>query len=329
LIGLAAILFATPIAINLAAIASILFSMVSYRTIESMFRDSRRGLTLARVRVSFPSAWLGAILACVAFYLAIPVTVGRFAAPAPLRATFLDQKCDRQRGALGLSPCIYGQDGAPKVMLVGDSHAGAISQAVIDAAMRAGWQAHIATASACAVPEYPEGVAFRPSCAGYTSTVVSYAHQQQVDLVIVQQFSEYYVDDLRIGLDRWKTGLSQFVSSLEQSEIRVLVIGNNLRLPLAVGRPVWANSWRADLSDEIHRRRQLDDVERSAATSSPNGRYLMAKDHLCDGSRCPVFDNGAWQYTDTDHLSYKGAEPLIDPIEAEIRMIKPRPRDGK
>jgi hypothetical protein len=42
-----------------------------------------------------------------------------------------------------------------------------------------------------------------------------------------------------------------------------------------------------------------------------------------------VFDNGAWQYTDTDHLSYKGAEPLIDPIEAEIRMIKPRPRDTK
>ncbi len=330
LIGFAAILFATPLAIVLAATVSILVSIFSYRKVETMFRDPGRGLASARAaKMSFSSAWLGAILACIAFYLAVPMIIGRLEAPAPLRATFLDQKCERQRGTLGLAPCVYGPGSAPKVLLAGDSHAGAISQAVIYAAARAGWQAHIATASACSVPEYPEDVSFRPSCDGYTANILSYAHQQQVDLVIVMQFSEYYVDDLRIGLDRWRRDLSQFVSSLAQSQIHVLVISNNLRLPLAVGRPFWANSWRADLSDEIIARQALDEAERSAASSSLNGRYLPTRDYLCDRSKCPVFENGAWQYTDTDHLSYRGAEALIDPIEKEIRRIEPRPFGGK
>ncbi len=89
-----------------------------------------------------------------------------------------------------------------------------------------------------------------------------------------------------------------------------------------------ANSWRADLSDEIIGRQALDEAERSAA-SSTHGRYLPTRDYLCDRSKCPVFENGAWQYTDTDHLSYRGAEALIDPIEKEIRRIEPRPFGGK
>jgi SGNH domain (fused to AT3 domains) len=312
LIVLAAILFATPLAIGLAAILSILISMVSYKAIEPMFRHSKRFLP-------FSLAWIGAGLACVAFHLVVPVTVGRIEASNALRATFLDEKCDRQRGSPGIAPCIYGPDGVRKLLLIGDSHAGAISQAVVDAAGRAGWQAHIATASACSVPGYPETVTYRPSCAGYTDNILTYARENSIDFVVLLQFSEFYVNDLRIGLDRWQTGLSQFVAELAQSHIAILIIGDNLRLPLAVGRPFWASSWLVDLSDEIKNRKALDAIEHAAAISGATGSYLSARSHLCDGSKCPVFEAGAWQYTDTDHLSYRGAERLAAPIEREIR----------
>jgi peptidoglycan/LPS O-acetylase OafA/YrhL len=328
LIGFAAILFATPLSIALAAAGSIAVAIVSYRIVEPMFRNQKRRFDLA-IRVPFGAAWLGAILVCLALYFIVPATVGRLEAAAPLRATFLDTNCARQRGTLGIAPCVYGENGAPKILLIGDSHAGAISQAVIDAARRVGWQAHIATASACSVPEYPEDVAYRPSCAGYTANVLSYAREQQVELVILQQFSEYYVTDLRIGLNRWKEGLSEFVSQLAESQIHTLVIGNNLQLPLISGRPFWTKFWALDLSSEIRDRRTLDDVERLAATVRPSGRYLLSRDYLCRLSQCPVFEGGAWQYTDADHLSYKGAQRLIDPIERELRAIAPPSMGGQ
>src|SRR5262249_25629385 len=154
LIVFASMLYPTPAASALAAVASLLVSMLTYRRVEQAFRSGRAdGDAKRRAGPAAASIYCGALLICAANYALIGPVIRRVAAPIPLRATSLDKHCERQRGILGIKPCVYGEDGRPKVLLVGDSHAGAISQAVIDAADLAGWQSHIATASACAVPE--------------------------------------------------------------------------------------------------------------------------------------------------------------------------------
>jgi peptidoglycan/LPS O-acetylase OafA/YrhL len=317
LISFAAILFATPRAIALAALSAILVAVATYSTIEVMFRYPNREANgvAPRHSVKFAAAFAAATLVCTSVYYLVPITVARLQAPAPLRATFLDAKCDRQSGSIGIKPCVYGPPEAPKVLLIGDSHAGAISQALIDAALRTGWQAHVATASACSVPEYPEDVAFRSSCSGYSANVLAYARKIGARFVVVQQFSEYYVYNLRIGLERWKQGLTRFQSDLRSAGISTLVINDNPRFPLAVGRPLWAETWQIDQSEAMSRRAALDKNERAATTSIPGNRFIRSIDYLCRGAVCPVFDRGAWLYTDADHLSDRGAEPLSVAIE--------------
>lgn len=336
LVVFAATLFATPLAMASAAIASILVAILTYDTVESAFRRRRRhspdnlpGDTADATRRPWwmipAAAYAATLLACTAAHLIIPATVGRLAAPRPIRATELDKACARQRGTLDIAPCVYGDARGPKVLLIGDSHAGALSQAVVDAATRLGWQSHVATASACAVPEYARTVAYRESCRGYTAAVLTYARQHGVSLVVLQQFSAFYVTDLGIGLDDWRRGLTLALQVLAESGIPTLVIGDNLSLPLHVGRPLWAQSWDVDLSDIARQRDRLDASEQEVATSVPDGRYLSAKEHLCRANmQCPVFADGTWLYTDRDHLSFRGAARLIPSIEAELRAVAPK-----
>lgn len=317
----ASILFSPPFGGALGALVSVLIAVALFRPVEFMFRMTQKG-TKQRGggALSFGFAYGGAVALCLAAGPLFGSVLTRLQAPLPLRATELDKSCMRQRGTLGIAPCVYGKAGSPRVMLLGDSHAGAISQAVVDAALRTGWEAHVATASACAVPEYNEDISYRSSCSGYSADVLKYARAERVRLVILQQFSSFYVHELGIGLARWKEGLKRFVSAMAHSGIEVVIVGDNLGLPIAVGRPLWADRWDLDLRHAISERSEIEEIEASIAEEVPGVHYLRARDYLCQGSKCPVYGKGAWLYTDTDHLSYKGAERLAAPIERELRL---------
>ncbi len=106
LIGFAAILFATPGAIALAALASIIVAVATYARIEWIFSFATSwGRAAPRRSISFAAAFLAAALVCIAIHYLVPITVARLQAAAPLRATFLDDKRQRQRGTLGIKPC--------------------------------------------------------------------------------------------------------------------------------------------------------------------------------------------------------------------------------
>ena len=67
--------------------------------------------------------------------------------PQPQYAGFLDPNCERDSGN---EPCNYTNKNTTKsVLLIGDSHAGHISQAVIDAAKYANWNSVIWARSGC------------------------------------------------------------------------------------------------------------------------------------------------------------------------------------
>lgn len=323
LIVFGAVLFAPPFGSGAGAVASVLVSLALFRPIELGFRHlNASGSWGGKQYLGLAGVYTFVLALLVAAQMLLLPFVQPLQAPAPIRATALDQNCERQRGVLGIEPCIYGDSSGSKLMLIGDSHAGAISQAVVDAADSLGWQAVVATASACAVPEYAENVAYRGSCKGYAQSVMEYARDQGIQLVVIQQFSDFYVDRLGIGADRWRSGLESFVDMLANSGIKVLIVGDNLGLPVSAGRPIWIENWTVDLSAEAHDRRHIETVESEIASANENVEFLPSRQYLCNDSRCPVFANGNWLYTDTDHLSYLGAEPLVAPIADVIRRIE-------
>ncbi len=323
LIVFGAMLFAPPMGSAAGAVASVLVSLVLFRSVEQKPRnlDSLENRTF-RKSLALGGTYVFVLALLIASQMLVLPLVQRFQAPAPVRATSLDEACERQRGVPGLEPCIYGRSSGQKLLLVGDSHAGAVSQAVVDAADSVGWQAIVATASACALPEYPENVSYRASCSGYAQDVTNYARNQGVRMVIMQQFSEFYVDRLGVGLPRWRSGLKEFVDTLASSGIKVLIVGDNLGLPISVGRPIWVDQWSVDLSSSIEARRGIEMIESQVAAENDAAEFLPARQFLCANSICPVFDNGKWLYTDTDHLSYLGAEPLSAPIADAIRRAQ-------
>lgn len=325
LIVFASMLYATPLAAALAAAAAVLLSILSYEFVEQSFRAAHSAVDGGRAG-RFGSVYLvvAVVVVCAAAHFVIAPWVGRYAAPAPLRATELDTVCQRQRGRAGIKPCVYGAARGPMVLLAGDSHAGAVSQAVIDAAEAAGWQTHVATASACALPEYPENIAYRASCAGYADNIVAYARAHQAALVIVDQFSESYIGDMRIGAARWQDGLANFVKTLTDAHIAVLVIADSPRFPLAVARPLWSAEWKVSLASSSESRHTLAQLERAAVEGVAAGRYLSTGELFCDGSTCQVFEHGEWLYTDADHLSIHGAARLTESITVELARISAR-----
>lgn len=325
LIVFASMLYGTPQASWLAALGSILLSILTYQLVEQKHRLTSTDADGGRAgRIGSVWLYVCVMAACVFADAIVGPWISHLAAPTPTRATTLDTLCQRQRGALGIKPCVYGPTKRPKVVLTGDSHAGALSQAVIDAADRAGWQTHVATASACAIPDYPEVIAYRASCAGFAHNIFAYVRAQKADLVIISQFSEFYASDLRIGETRWRDGLAAFVTSLVDAHIPILVIADSPRFPLVMGRPLWRSYWSIDLTSSMTARQELVKKEYEVATSVSGGRYLSTSDLFCNGSNCPVFENGAWLYTDADHLSIYGAERLVEPLTDELLRIKSR-----
>lgn len=311
LIVFAKMLFASVWAGIIAAVLSIAIASVSYRLIEPLFNNRKTAPNLPRrlMRIS-SSVVITASLVAVSMPL-IEKIHNTHAAPMAQRATTLDQECARQRGRPGIEPCHYGDPSAPVAFLIGDSHAGAVSQAFIDAALLRGYQAAVATASACSVPDYPEALDYRKSCIGYIGAVLEYAETVDAEIVAVMQFSDLYVNDLGIGEERWRAGLEEFVDLLRVDGRSVLLIGDNPRFRLPPARPLWVDNWAVYIS-QTEASAEITEAELSIALQNANAKlYRMSTlSTLCPSGRCGVMTEGNWSYTDSDHLSIKGAELL-------------------
>lgn len=129
---------------------------------------------------------------------------------------------------------------------------------------------------------------------------------------------------MRIGAARWRDGLANFVKTLTDAHIAVLVIADSPRFPLAVARPLWSAEWKVSLASSSESRHTLAQLERAAVEGVAAGRYLSTGELFCDGSTCQVFEHGEWFYTDADHLSIHGAARLTESITVELARISAR-----
>ena len=304
----------------IAVVASILLGALSYSKIENRYR--KRGKS--------NHTSLKTIAVSLILTFAIPLTLFASIAygqkeqfwgsdrniPQPPYAGSLDPNCERN---LGNAPCTYESKGATKsVLLLGDSHAGHISQAVIDAAEQVNWNSVIWTQNACAFQLSDQGEV-RDSCIKKNRRTVEWVLRNTPNVIIVSQSinSESNLSDLENAL-----------STLHSIVPNILLIENTPIFPdgqdFMEPRPLFMSPYEPPKS---FLRTEMDSngkysSNQLAMWARSNGISTMDFTPLfCDEKICSRFSNGLWLYRDISHLSVYGAELTIPQIENFLKRF--------
>ena len=303
-------------------VASILLGALSYSKIENRYRDRGKN------QQHNPKT----IAVSLLLTFAVPLTL--FASidygqkkqywgldrniPMPPYAGHLDPNCERD--SENGPPCTYTNKGATKsVLLLGDSHAGHISQAVIDAAKNVNWNSVIWTHSGCAFQVTDQEKKVRDSCIKNNRQAVEWIFRNTPNLIIVSQSisSETNLSDLENAL-----------SAIHRIVPQILLIENTPLFPdgkdFMVSRPLLISPYEPPKSF------LLTEMESSGKYSSnqlamwarSNGISTMDFTPLFCGEKiCSRYSNGLWLYRDTGHLSVDGAELAIPQIENFLKRF--------
>jgi len=307
----------------IAVVASILLGALSYSKIENRFRGRGRSdasgfktistamaLTLAFPLFMFISMDIGQ----KAQYWGLDKNIQR-----PTYAGALDPNCVRD-SEIG-PPCVYTTNGATKtVLLIGDSHAGHISQAVVDAAKSAKWNAVVWTHGGCHIQfkrSIPEQVS--DNCIDINNSMIKWVEENKPYAIIVSQFvhSDSSQNDLRDAL----TTLRSIVPNL-------LLIENNPIFPddkdFMISRPIVMPAYKPPKSFQ---QSIMQTVDKNASDllanwARGNGIFTISFDSLfCEKGVCSRYSDKGWLYRDDNHFSVVGAELTIPQISAFLKQF--------
>lgn len=232
---------------------------------------------------------------------------------APTYAGFLDPVC--QRDSDSGPPCKYLEVKSKHlVLLIGDSHAGMYSEAVISAAKQANWSAAIWAKSSCSfVIGKDHTNSLSESCLKRNKEIYNWVHINKPNAVIVSQF--IYQSSNEQDLERSLLALKKLVP-------KILIVANNPIFPdekdFMVARPLLMKSYLAPKFFRVANMQYRDHAASTKVTSWAHNigfETLIPWPLFCDMYFCHRFDkNDGWLYIDDDHLSVGGANRAVPQI---------------
>jgi peptidoglycan/LPS O-acetylase OafA/YrhL len=236
----------------------------------------------------------------------------------PPPASMFDPNCVRD-SEFG-NPCIYEYNGADRtVLLIGDSHSAALSQAVVDAAQNAKWNSIIWVQSGCRFQIRPHVNNKLTNCIKQNELKKDYIQSNLPDLVIVAQFI-----DNSANLGQLQNSLATLRSSSEVlviENIPVFPDGDDFMYARPLILPAYnppkyfaTNNMLTDYQEASNKYRSL--VE---GVGIPT---MSLRNLFCNSTKCVRYLNGSWLYRDASHLSIEGANlavPLIEKFLLDFR----------
>ena len=298
---------------TIAVIASILLGALSYSKIENRFRaiskDNRlSGKTIA-VSLLLAIAIPLALFSLMDFgskkqYWGLDRNISK-----PPYAGSLDVKCLRA-SRVGL-PCFYTNIGATNtVLLLGDSHAGQISQAVVSAAVNVNWNAIVWVNSSCQVQLQINNTAdVLDSCTDANSKIKTWVLENKPEVIIISEF---------VRIETSQFDLRNNLRMLKSLVKNVLLIENNPVFPderdFMVARPIVLSPYNPPRSFTVSEmnNRDVESSDKLANWARRNGILTMNFNSLyCNKEFCNRFVGSDWLYLDDDHLSVAGARLTI------------------
>ena len=225
----------------------------------------------------------------------------------PPYAGFLDPNCERD--SRDGPPCRYVNFGAERtVLLIGDSHAGHLSQVVIDASKSGGWNSIIWTHSACrfelseSVPDW---------CRRVNHQILDYVQSSRPDIVLLSQ-----ANDAKSNLESAINSLVKLKSVSKQlvlihetprfNDLKYMNSGSLLQEPYLPPKFERIDMKFEDYfitANKIYLNKQLE-----------GAKILNINDIFCKKQICFRWNNGNWLFRDQSHLSVDGAEMASEKI---------------
>jgi peptidoglycan/LPS O-acetylase OafA/YrhL len=303
---------------TIGVIASILLGALSFSKIENRFRNSRVSKTISVKAIS--SSLVLTLITPLVIFIVMDIGVkNRYWGldrniPQPSYASALDSKCLRD-SELG-PPCIYPTKGAIKqVLLIGDSHAGHISQAVIDAAKSMNWTAVVWVHSGCHVQfqrTFPLQVS--GSCIDINKQMYKWVEKNKPTAIIVSQF---------VQSDSNQRDLRDALTTLRSLIPNVLLIENSPVFPdekdFMVSRPLVMSPYKppTNFSQSMMQVKDKNASNQLANWADNNKISTMNFDSIfCNKGICTRWSDAGWLFRDDDHFSVAGAELTIPKLIA-------------
>jgi peptidoglycan/LPS O-acetylase OafA/YrhL len=304
----------------LAVVLTILCGGISYSKIENRFRNY--GTSSVHGKKGFIASLSLTFVIPLSLFMTIDLgTQNRYFGLdrnliKPAYAGFIDPSC--RRDSKDGPPCMYKNVGATKtVLLVGDSHAGHISQAVIDAAKNMRWNAVVWTHSGCRVQF--EGSALdqdSDDCIKVSNQMKAWVSENKPDAIIVSQFVHH--DSSQEALRRALKALSTLTPS-------ILLIENNPIFPdgkeFMVSRPLIMQPYNPPKAFPIQEMQFIDaQASKDLAIWAKKNRILTMdfSSLFCDNTSCNRYSDSGWLYQDDGHLSVLGAALTIPQLRSYL-----------
>jgi hypothetical protein len=240
--------------------------------------------------------------------------------PQPADPANLDPNCARTSNTG--PPCSYLVPSSTQtLLLIGDSHAGAISQMVIDVAKKQNWNAIIWTAADCRVNfTLNRNDPALTRCINQNKRKLRWVAENKPNLIIVSQFVHDYES---------KTDLKNALRVLKKNVSNLLLIENTPVFPdnkdFMIDRPLLMPPYNPP-KEFLASAMQSESEEASddlAEWARNNQISTMNFDSLfCNARNCSRYSGGVWLYRDDDHLSPAGANQAAPQMINFLKKLK-------
>jgi hypothetical protein len=322
-----------------AALISVLFAIISLRKIENPIRHNslihgKRALQLGAV----------CVLAPLVFSIATQKLSDTGLGLTELRSdssdtSYADTKVCRVDLIVDLenSNCDDYSFGplAKRILLVGDSAAGSISDAIASVAKSNEFNFSVYYANSC--PVTARAYKYRENCDSNFAQISDYIEKLSPDLLIIANMSDLYVSESGLGkvivdfdgnparsadeaLQLWIAGLRSRIEN-SFSMRKVLIVQqpplSAMREPILLQK-LFDEEISLDNSDT---RNMIVAAEADLFKKYANVAVFDPATVLCDGQNCRQTLNGDALYYDGRHLTVKGSLLMVDGIVAKLKSL--------
>ena len=300
-----------------AALASLLPAHLSFAYVEQRFRNraiwrsSRRTRVLGVVSILIPIAALSATRDF-----------------EPSLSFHLDAEMGCEYGELSRlqenGPCTLTFDGAQSTaILLGDSHAGHLSEAFVGASKELGMNAILAVRGNSPFV-YPGGVreVANPS---QTQLLVDLAITRKVSVAVIAQSD--YANNFASGVD-WESAFRPVLEDLTAAGVRVVVVAQSVLMDAdpRMCSPIQISLSRCDQlvsrdTNELFAARKRLSSEKRLVSEFQGVALFDSSQILCPDTRCSNRRQNEWWWRDGGHISIPASRALTGDLSAVIRSL--------
>lgn len=300
-----------------AALASLLPAHLSFAYVEQRFRNraiwrsSRRTRVLGVVSILIPIAALSATRDF-----------------EPSLSFHLDAEMGCEYGELSRlqenGPCTLTFDGAQSTaILLGDSHAGHLSEAFVGASKELGMNAILAVRGNS--PFVYSGGVREVANPSQTQLLVDLAITRKVSVAVIAQSD--YANNFASGVD-WESAFRPVLEDLTAAGVRVVVVAQSVLMDAdpRMCSPIQISLSRCDQlvsrdTNELFAARKRLSSEKRLVSEFQGVALFDSAQILCPDTRCSNRRQNEWWWRDGGHISIPASRALTGDLSAVIRSL--------